>query len=100
MPHTQHRYYYAPIYEGDIPEWEEGSPEPPESVYIKAPGQDSGSGVEFVTAQPACARVLMYDDGLSRCVVRVGGSEKACPGWTLKTPAEVLTDYPAMPGVS
>ena len=82
-------YFYTPCFEGS----------PEESVPpVTLPGQDSGSGTEFLQAVPGMT-ILKYDDSPLRCVLRVPFGTYARPGWVLKTSGEVLADYPGLPGV-
>jgi hypothetical protein len=92
-------YYYTPCFNGSPPGFtdpESGEVWTPEPV--RQPGQDTGSGPEYVENLPRGADVLKYDDPRVRCVVRID-HPFTLPGWVLKSPAEVLIDYPGLPGV-
>ena len=91
-----YRYFYTPCYNGPPIDSVTGLPS---EGTTKEPGQDTGTGTEYVSPQPHGSTVLKYDDGLMRCVVRLLNTSAERPGWILKTSGEVLADYPGLPGV-
>lgn len=95
-------YYYAPCYEGPTPsEWDDSTDPPTEypGVTVKEPGQDPGSGVEFLAVKPMGMAILCYDALAMRCVVKMPHTSSPAAGWEQKSPAAVLADYPDLPGV-
>lgn len=94
------RYYYTPCFAGNRPD--AVNPDTSEVFpggWTKEPGIDTGGGAELPAAQPPGMSVLKYDDGLTRCVVKLRDFVPPLVGWTEKTSAEVLIDYPGLPGV-
>ena len=81
-------YYYAPSFTET-----EG-----ENVGFTAPGKDTGGGVESaITETPPCCKNLKYDEGEARFVLQQPDSiSLSLAGWTVKTKAEVNTDYPGL----
>lgn len=90
-------YYYTPLYDGPYPDPETGDPMP--GTATKEPGQDTGSGAEYLGSQPSGLTVLLYDDANTRCVVKLAVNPTIPSGWLLKTAGEVQADYPGLQGV-
>jgi len=93
-------YFYTPIYEGPqgptLTDPETGIEYSPDSG--KSPGKDEGSGVEWVEPYSGMT-VLKRDEAESRFVLKMA-TRPAVPGWVEKSSAEVLADYPDLPGVN
>jgi len=90
-----YRYYYAPCFKGFVPD-ENGDPS---TLEVKQPGKDIGAGTVYAPNMPIGTKPLKYDDPILRVVVRLAASTPPLAGWVEKTPAEVLVDYPGLPGV-
>ena len=90
-----YRYYYAPCFKGFVPD-ENGDPS---TLEVKQAGRDLGAGTVYAPAPPLGSKPLHYDDPILRVVVRLDAATPPLPGWEEKTSAEVLTDYPGLPGV-
>lgn len=87
-------YFYTPVFETAL---DEGGD--PITTPARQPGQDGEAGIEPLSALPSGMNVLEYDDGLSRCVVKVPYGTSRCEGWIPKYPEQVLEDYPGLNGV-
>ena len=94
-------YFYTPIYEGpqgpSATDPETGIEHIPSTG--KSPGvMGVGQVVEWVE-MPSGMTVLKRDEDEGRFVLRMTG-RPALAGWTEKSSAEVLADYPDLQGVS